>query len=319
VNAQVIEEKLNRYFVLDEEVQTHESNRPTTEFNSLGKELIAMLGIAPESGYEQIVRAAWGVINDARYKEELQEHRAWLGKFDPAHLQSWEKILKDNPDAAKCEMRARRLLEENGNIVEPNLDLKGNKRTPDFRCMQGTQKFFVEVTCIDTERVTNETALPPNPEAGKAFHFGNLNKVIFQEVIAKTPQCSNLEHPALVAVGLFHQQASAICPHKRFMEQLLTGRESITSYLGASGKPFLSTALEQAAFIKPHKTTGEVVRARNPVSGILVCGFGCGTPQICGLLHPEPIHNFDRTLLPHISFLRLKEGYEAGLLATESI
>jgi hypothetical protein len=104
---------------------------------------------------------------------------------------------------------------------------------------------------------------------------------------------------------------------------LLTGLPSITwdydAQMGqAVGDPYETTKLESAVFVKPSTTAG-IEHARNPVSGMLICGFGCDPPTCYGVLHPLPVRNFPRELLPDVEFCRLKDGYERGLLSTEWI
>lgn len=252
----------------------------------------------------------------------VEEHRRWLNGFDDQYRRNWEKLLNADPEAAACEAEVRRVLEGQGNAVEPNEILDGSGQAPDFRCTQRGQMFYVEVTSISIEKATEFTELPHMPEGnGGASNYGQLNGAIFNAAKQKTPQCSQLQHPALVAVGTFHFQASCICFHRGHLQMLLTGQELITSKLDTrTGKPvgglYLSTQLRSAAFLRPDSGIG-MDHARNPISGILLCGLGCNPPEIRGVLHPSPVHHFDRTLLPSIEFCRLRTGYETGALSTE--
>lgn len=254
----------------------------------------------------------------------IQEHCHWLSAFDAQHLRNWQKLLNADAEAAMCEAAVRGLLEENGNQVEPNEDLTGSNQSPDFRCTQAGKTFFVEVTCLSIDKVTEVTALPHlPPKESRASHFGLLNDAFFNACRQKTPQCARLGHPALVAVGTFHFQASCLCFLQGHLEQLLTGQELITFNIdtrtgGAVGEGYLSTQLRSATFLRPDPNAG-MDHARNPVSGMLLCGFGCNSPNVHGVLHPDPVNVFDRSLLPHIEFCRLKPAYGEGQLSTEWI
>jgi hypothetical protein len=113
----------------------------------------------------------------------LDEHRRWLGQFNLQHGRNWEKLLGNDAEAAICEAAVRRLLEENGNVVEPNEELDGNKQSPDFRCTQAGETFFVEATCISIQKVIKETSLPHPPKIDGYHGIGDLNEVIFDAAI----------------------------------------------------------------------------------------------------------------------------------------
>lgn len=252
----------------------------------------------------------------------VDEHRSWLNLFDRQFSQNWENLYKDQPENAMCEAAVRRLLEQNGNRPEPNMMIDGKKRSPDFRCNQADKTFFVEVTCISIEKATSLTGLSHHPEPGFSFSgVGRVTDALFHAAIKKTPQCSNLGYPALVAVGTFHGEASRLCFERMHLALLLTGETLITQNIDATtggpvGDDYLSTNLRSATFLGTTED-GLMRPARNPVSGMLACGFGCEPPQIRGVLNSKPIHAFDRSLLPSLEFCRLKPGYESGNLMTE--
>lgn len=251
------------------------------------------------------------------------EHRRWLAGFHPQHLQNWGNLLDNDPEAAMSEAAVRRVLQVNGNSVEPCESLEGSRRLPDFRCSQEGKVFFVEVTSISIEKATKVTGVLHKAIDPVASGYESLNDAIFDACNKKTPQCSDLEHPALVAVCTHHSEASWICLDRLDLEELLTGDELITRKIDThTGNPvgdtYISTKLRSAAFLRP-QPGGGMRHARNPVSGILLCGLGCHPMEICGVLHPQPIHPFDRSLLPKVAFCRLQAGYESGLLFTEWI
>ncbi len=252
----------------------------------------------------------------------IEEHSQWLSGFDTQHLRNWEKLLNADLEAAMCEAEVRRLLQGNGNDVEPNEDLTGQNQACDFHCMQGDKGFFTEVTCLSIDRVIKITALPDEAD-GKARHYGPLNDAIFEASRKKTPQCADMGQPVIVAVGTFHFQASALCFRKPHLQMLLTGKELITQKINTQtgesvGDIYLSTKLWSATFLRPDQDTG-MDHARCPISAMLLCGFGGYPFTVRGVLHPQPVHEFDRAVLPDVEFCRLKDGYESGQLSTEWI
>lgn len=254
----------------------------------------------------------------------VHEHKRWLSAFDEQHNRNWEKLLKADPEAGMCEAAVRHLLENNGSNVAPNADVSGSRPSPDFRCTNYGKVFYVEVTHVSIKKATDVTTLPPQPvSTHDAQSYGNLNRTFFDALTSKTPQCTDLDAPAIVAVGTFHFQASCICFHRGHLEMLLTGDELITQKIDmTTGEPvgdlFLSTKLRSATFLRPDPSAG-MSPARNPVSGMLLCGFGCVTPVVRGILHPRPVNVFDPILLPGVEFCRLKPDADSRSLSTEWI
>ena len=216
-----------------------------------------------------------------------------------------------------CEATYWGVLHDCGVSVQPYEGSLHDRPSPDFLCEKGGERFYVEVTCLHIDRVSEATSLSHFASPG-AQNYANLNRAIFQEVIGKTRQCAALDAPALVAVGTFHYQASALCFQKKHIEMLLTG-DSMISWLintqtGKSvGDLFLSTKLRSATFLKPGGRHGPQA-ARLPVSGLLLGGFGCDPVHVYGLLHPDPKRPFDRRLLDRIEFCELlRDDAQAAL------
>ncbi|MBN1912151.1 MAG: hypothetical protein JW818_20695 [Pirellulales bacterium] len=240
----------------------------------------------------------------------------WIEQFEGGHDRRWAHRYKNDPEAAMCEAMFWGVLKDCGVTVEP-VD------PPDFKCQKNGDVFYVEVTCLRIDSVTRHTTLADTPTKGGPQHYGNLNSAIFNEVKQKTPQCAGLDGPALVAVGTFHFHASAICIQKHHIENLLTG-DSMISWLvdpktgGMVGEPYLSTQLKSAAFLKPMGSS-DVAEARQPVSGVLVGGFGCKPPNVLGLLHPYANRPFHRQMLDQIDFCQLLRDDTKHTLATKWI
>ena len=268
-----------------------------------------MGGQVPGKGYGDSPEADRPGIGGFKPDSTLvRRHTEWLKPFDKRHTKLWNRLLEDDPQAAMCEAEFVRVLQDNGVIVEPNADLDNSRPAPDFRCSKNGERFYVEVTCMHIDRVTEETCLPHLPVPGVAAYYRRLTASLFEEVRQKTPQCARLDAPALVAIGTFHLQASHRCVNRELLKDLLTGDTRITQQINirdeiSIGDPYLSTKLESAAFFRPADGP-DLDHARCPVSGILVAGFG-GYQNILGLLHPNPVRPFNRELLPRIEFGRV--------------
>jgi hypothetical protein len=258
------------------------------------------------------------------YSDLIKEHRLWLKTFGKQRTKKWEELLISNSEAAICEAATRELLSEHGANVEPYEDPSSGG--PDFRCTKDNKCFYVEVTCITKNTATKETGLtdtPPKPSRGR--HYKLLTQQIFYELRNKTPQCSNLGKPCVVAVCTLHFQAGCLCFDKKVAENLLTGTPKITLNIDVSrgeavGSPYQSTELQDSVYIRPDKTSPTLIEeVRRTISGVLLCPFGSLPVKVVGVLHSNPNHPFDRILLPNIEFCKLAEGYQSGQLKIEWI
>lgn len=251
----------------------------------------------------------------------LRLYVTWIKRHGDHHAKAWAHRYRSDPEAAMCEAMFWGVLQDCGVTVEPAEAPCGSRRFPDFRCHKDGEHFYVEVTCLGIDSVAKHTSLVHTPSEGGAQCYSNLNSAIFNKVRQKTTQCASLDAPALVAVGTFYFQASSICVQKHHIESLLTG-DSMISWLidthtgSMVGDPFLSTTLQSAAFLKLQGTS-DVAEARQPVSGLLVGGFGCSPPHVLGLLHPYATRPFHRQLLDPIEFCRLLRDDTKKTLSTE--
>jgi hypothetical protein len=266
------------------------------------------------------------ITNDVtvEYADTIAEHHLWLQQFNKQQLKKWEDLLKANPEAAICEAETRKLLSNHRIDVKPYDGLY--QGGPDFLCTKNGKTFYVEVTCITIDIATKKTNLPPSyPKKPSTQYYRLLTKHILGELCNKTPQCSGLEQPCIIAITTLHSRAGASCFRKPVCGDILTGTPQITMDIDvkkghATGEPYQTTDLRDSAFIRfTKKADGTVEYARNPISAVMLCAFGQYPIDIYGLLHPSPNYPFDRALLPKIKFCRLAEGYQNNRLTVEWI
>jgi len=240
--------------------------------------------------------------------DELQafadEHRQWLSAFDAQYLANWERLLSADDESAMTEASVRRMLEHHGVLVEPNEDLHGNQQRPDFRCQQGDYKFYVEVTRISIDKATEKTGIAETPSDFSPFR--PLNNSIFQACIGKAKQCGGMDAPVLLAIGTWHGFAAMTVFQKPMIGMLLTGETKMTWNVDMTtgqqvGDTIQTTELYSAAFLKPDNTQA-IGYARSSISGLLLCSVGLASLKTLGVLHPNPTHAFDRSMLPGIEF-----------------
>jgi hypothetical protein len=256
------------------------------------------------------------------YSREIEQYRGWLKLSSKKHLKRWECLLVSNPQAAICESLTQQMLSDQDIIVNLNEDISVGG--PDFLCSKNNKNFYVEATCISKDAATRESGLSDKPQH-KASNYALLTGKIFGEICNKTPQCSGLKYPCLIAIGTLHFQAGCLCFNKHSAEDLLTGTPFITVPIDmrtgqAIREPYEATSLQSAVFVRPIKTSPQSMEfARNPISSVLLCPFATRPTKVVGVLHPNPNYIFDRTLLPEIEFGRLVEGYKANRFEVEWI
>lgn len=261
------------------------------------------------------------------FDQLIGSHREWLIDFDEVHLHAWDNLFtKDNSEAALCEAATRQLLEDLDFNVEP-CSFGGNDRNPDFKCQNNSKLFYVDATCVMKDTATRRSQLDDIPHNQKASYYFLLTETFFRKADKKESQFEKLNAPCLIAIGTLHFQVGALCFDKKSAEKILTGKSRITipfskSTGGTVGKPYNSTSLKSAPFLKVRKIICDeplIQPVRQTVSAVLLYPFGTHPAKCLGILHPKPYYEFDRVLLPDIEFCCLKAGWEVGNFTTEWI
>ena len=253
-------------------------------------------------------------------ENDLSKHRRWLEHFDARHSKAWERLLASDAEAAMCEANVRRLLSRKGCGVEPNTDKNPSGKSPDFKCRRDGNVFYVEATCLTISAATRATNLDHLPETGGAQNYSLPTQALWNDCRNKAPQCADLPHPTLVAIGTFHSQVTRICTLDHVVEDLVLGERLIafdidTTKGRAVGPSYGITKLKGSTVLKPG--LGHPVDARRSVSGMLVVGFGLIPWHIKGTLHHDAVRPFDRNLLPTIRFCRLARKCAPNTLRVE--
>ncbi len=261
------------------------------------------------------------------YHQLIGGHREWLKGFDRVHLGAWDNLFKnDNSEAALCEAGTRQLLQDLGVSIEP-YPMGGNDRSPDFKCEKDSKLFYVDATCVMKDTATKKSKLDDVPHNQKVSFYSRLTEAYFNKAKNKVTQFKNLNAPCMIAIGTLHSEAGALCFDKKSAEEILTGKSGISIQIskrtgGSVGKPYNSTSLEAALFLKARTIICDeplIQPIRQTVSAVLLCPFGTRPAKCLGILHPKPYYEFDRGLLPDIEFCCLKAGWEGGSFTPEWI
>lgn len=259
------------------------------------------------------------------YSDVIDSHREWLSNYVDQRANRWEALLSSDPEAAICEAYVRKIMSSHVESIELYEDPSSGG--PDFLCKKNsTDCFYLETTCISISAATKITSLEhPLSHYQKAQGFRLLTKRLFSEMCNKTPQCSGLDAPCLLAIGTLHTQAGWLCMDDHAAEELLTGTTFITATIDSiNGKmirsPYNATDLRDSSFIRPNKTSKASIQdARRTISAVLLCSLGTMPTRIIGLIHPNPKIVFQRVLLPKIKFAKLNDNYHTGQFKVEWI
>jgi hypothetical protein len=253
-----------------------------------------------------------------RFKHEIDAHVAWLqSSGDSQRVKRWRKFVTDRPENAICESLVRGFLAKNG--LEVILAEDASTGGPDFKCSVADKCFYVEVTCI--ERDAAITGLESN-SLEDDFFYGLMTNKFHEKCVKKANQCSRFKDaPCLLAICCLHEQASMLCFSKSAIEETLTGTRTISwkcvSQIDEAMEPIRETTqLESSVTIRPSNEQG-IDEARQSISGLLLCGFGCNPNNIYGVLHQSPARPFERELLPSVEFCKLAESYRRSVIEVE--
>lgn len=208
-------------------------------------------------------------------EETLPEYASFLKNADSSSALAWERLCKADFEAASCEAYAWKFLTQHGIEVRPNTRTNSLGLSVDFECCRGGEQFYVEVTCIKTNTMTNATHLE-HADARAVRHYSLPTGAIRRECCAKARQCSGWGKPTVLLVGTFHSSASRLLrPNCQSVDQLLTGETACSVTLlfsGNSVNPVGSQVIStgrNAAF-----SSVDWEAARRSISSLILVGFG---------------------------------------------
>lgn len=244
------------------------------------------------------------------YCDVIDEHRNWIKPFNNQYFENWENLLNNCDEAAICEAKTRQLLSKNNVLVTPYEDL--SKGGPDFMCEKNNKRFYVEVTCITIKKMSKQTGSLHNKEGPKHI-VHSITEILRSEITQKVQQCCNLSAPRIIAIGTLHSQGHFYLTSDIAAQELLTGEQFISmkydSEKGAAiSKPRSTSVLKGSFGIRQDKKSPKnIEEARKSISAVLLCDYYSTSIQAVGVLHQNPLYEFDRSLLPEIKFCKLTE------------
>lgn len=236
--------------------------------------------------------------------EIIDSYKLFLEVKYPNHFKNYCSRLIAQPEGARAEAYIFSLLRTIFRDVKIAEDISTGG--VDFFCAAEKTEIVLEVTCIESKAVANQSGLSNEilDNEGTQF-FSMITRMLRTKASGKVPQISTQNVPRVLAITTEHIFGGALMG-RHAAEFLLTSDTKIKIPLN---KPItdtgLITDLKDSVFFRINN--GVFEPCRRSISSILLVQFSSDKLFIVGLLHPDPIYSFPIELFPTIPFLRLKK------------
>lgn len=212
-----------------------------------------------------------------------------------------------NSEGARAEAIIFSLLRSQFEKVLLNEDV--SKGGADFIAETEHQKFIVEVTCLETETVSEQSGIPVSfPTGPSAGSFSLITHKLRGKASDKASQLANYKMPRVLVITSEHNSADFILGPLG-AEMFLTSDTQISvpiSIENPNGDGCdLVTDLKESGFFR--FTNGTIEACRKSISAILLVGIFYDKSLVTGILHPDPQYVFPINLMPSVPFLKMKE------------
>lgn len=241
------------------------------------------------------------MLKESLINAACDAHATWLQDFGIARVERFDRLRCSNILSASSEAFIGRFLRDQGLLVEPYEDLSIGG--PDYCCIRSEQRFYVEVTSLETAAVERAIWIPDDPK-WQGGNVGSMSNLIRTAVCNKVRQCSAAnDAPILVAIGLHHSWASMDVDEGLVSDMLISDEfytVPIAPGRGPTSPGYFATGLRDALFME---AIGDVAKEkRQPVAGVLVFGLGVSPLNVIGVVNGHAHRPFDPALLPDIHF-----------------
>lgn len=236
----------------------------------------------------------------AKYREQLLRHQTL--NEQPFALKHFDDRLEACPDAARGEAVTFAFLHTAG--LNPRVLEDSTTGGADFECFASGQNFAVEVTAITAETVAQRSGVPIGPGQGGSYAGQAFVPMIRSRVSSKAGQARTYPGACVLVIASTHSAAgmlfSTAVPH------ILTGEARISIDLGpvgAFGHAYMSTELQNAAFLRPQ--AGIVQPFRERYSHLILMAVHGEGSDLWGISHPQPAVLLSASLFSGVPFAAL--------------
>jgi hypothetical protein len=220
-------------------------------------------------------------------------------------LTRFNRLLEDNREAAISEAIVFNWL--CGARQSPELNEDSSTGGADFICSPSRDyKYIVEVTCIGSQALTDETGCHMIP--GQMMAYSSATRILRQRVSDKAPQLSGYDKPTVLAIVSLHEGAYMLFSPDEAVKFLISDW-AFTIPMGRNNdETYLSTDLRQSIFFRRSANDpSRIEPCRQSVSAVLLIPVSGDRLNVTGVLHPEPARPFSIHALKKVPFVRVKE------------
>lgn len=249
------------------------------------------------------------------FHEVAQSYSDFLLIRYPTHHTKFQERLKVDPDACIAEATVFSSLLRMprpfcGTGLTPEVSENLSTGGADFLCHPpGREKFFVEVTSLDSAALSRKTNMPNTLEEGGGS-FRLPTAMLLRKACAKVRQLAGSPYARVLSITSTHIGASAFFGAEG-ARCLLFSEPKIKIPLDANSAPAEITDLEKSVFFRFNEN-GEIVKARESISAILLVAMSRNLIEVYGVLHPDPIIPLDTGNFPEVPFLCMKSWPVSG-------
>jgi hypothetical protein len=186
----------------------------------------------------------------------------------------------------------------------------------DFECSDGEHRFAVEVTSFRDATVSERSLFPNTLTAAGNIDMPAIIALVRSRVSAKAAQANSYLGPRVLVVASTHVLASVM-----FMagaEEFLTGQAGISFGVGPSGpvgESYMSTALENSAFVRSGERGVESFRPKHSL--VPLFAIHGGGAHVTGIVHPAPEFPLPIAPFGNVPFARLRWPVKKNTLQVE--
>lgn len=217
-----------------------------------------------------------------RYKNILFE------SYPENYSEKYLRLLSSNPSGARAEALGFFFFSAHTDKVcveEDSID-----GGVDFRCCVGDFEYVVEVTQLDSDKITCRSGLPNEVprRTGEGRFYEMITPSLHNSVSRKTKQMSGYKCPRLLMIVSDHVHANSVMD-RRGAELLLIYDENVP---------------KSDVFYRRKCWSWEALR--QSISCILLVSVNMNYASFLGVLHPDPIHRFPKELLSEVPFAEMR-------------
>lgn len=233
--------------------------------------------------------------------EIVEKYKNYLLTKCPERHKTFSDLERSQLESARAEAVLFFFLQSQGFKVTLHED--PSTGGADFLCETSQHKFLVEVTCLEVDAVAERSSLGKGSDSGWS---APITHSLRTKASTKASQLSGVSMPRLLVLTTEHESGEVLMG-------INAARSLLTSDLKIQIQPWLSesniqsvTELDNSVFFRFSKD-GSIKACRQSISAVLLIHILPNECRAVGVLHPQPIFNFPRQLLPTVPFVWVRQ------------